>query len=160
MSTPAYAFPGNTPTPPTKTWFARNWKWFVPVLVCTAALTFATLLLGIFLFVTSILRSTDPYRVAVQTAAKSPLVAIRIGSPFRVGWLINGNVNVTPEDGSADLSIPIRGSHGGGHIVVSAKKENGEWKYQTREVDVNGDGSVIHLLSRPGGEPGSGDDSV
>ena len=116
---------------------------------------------GVFELVTSIMRSSDAYKTAVQKAENSPDVAERIGRPLKVGWLASGSINVTDDSGDADLSIPISGPRGKGHIEVSAKKKHGKWTYQTLEVDVDGSDIAIPLLSPEIGAPtGNGKDVI
>src|SRR5262249_1138648 len=74
------------------------------------------LLLGV-LFVGAIvaavfgsMKSSDPYRFAMQTAAQDSRVAAKLGSPVHAGWLISGNISLNNDSGKADLSIPVRGS--------------------------------------------------
>jgi hypothetical protein len=153
MSTPAYSLPGNAPAPPTRTWFARNWGWFVPVMLLGAVLLFGLFAAGIFELVTSLMRSSDAYKTAIQRAEDSPQVAQKIGYPLKVGWFTSGNINLVNDNGEANLSIPISGPRGKGHIEVSAKKRHGKWTYQTLEVDVDGDDTAIPLLTPEISEP-------
>lgn len=116
---------------------------------------------GVFELATSIMRSSDAYKTAVQRAEESPLVTEKIGHPIQVGWFTSGNMNVSGDSGNADLSIPISGPRGKGHIEVSAKKEHGKWTYQTLEVDVDGSDIAIPLLSPEISAPaGNGKDVI
>jgi hypothetical protein len=111
-----------------------------------AALVFGLFLGGVFELATSLIKSSDAYKTAVQRAEDSPEVREKIGYPLKVGWFTSGRINVAGDSGNADLSIPISGPRGKGHILVSAKKRNGKWAYQTLEVEVDGE-AVIPLLS-------------
>jgi hypothetical protein len=159
MSTPTYDLPGNAPIRPPKTWFARNWTWFVPVLITALALLIGLFVLGVLELVTSIMQSSDAYKTALQRAEDSPQVAEKIGHPIKVGWFTSGNINVSGDSGDADLSIPISGPRGKAHIEVSARKQRGTWTFQTLEVDVDGDDTAIPLLTPDIGAPaGNGKD--
>lgn len=160
MSSPASNPPMYPIVRAPKTWFGRNWKWFVPVLCAFAAALLGLFVLGIYFAVTGIMKSNDAYKTAIQRAEQNPVVWEKIGHPFRVGSLISGNVNLNGPSGEADISIPIHGDHGSGHIFVSAKKRAGKWTYEVLEVHVDGDGTVIPLLGAGGGEAAPADDSV
>jgi hypothetical protein len=132
---------------PYKSWFSRNWKWFVPLLLAASMAVLAAFVLALLSVVTGMMRSTEAYTTAIQRAEQSPEVASKIGHPLRVGRLISGRVNLNGDSGEAVLSIPISGDRGSGRILVAAKKQAGKWTFQTLEVHVNGDEMVIPLLS-------------
>lgn len=160
MNTPAYGLPSDTPLRPNKTWFERNWKWFVPLMVVSAVLLLGLFIGGLFELVTSITTSSDAYKMAVQRAKDSPQVAEELGRPLKVGWFTSGNISVSGDSGEADLSIPISGPRGTGHIVVDAKKENGKWTFHTLAVDVDGQDAVIPLLTPETSAPGQAKDLI
>jgi hypothetical protein len=116
---------------------------------------FSGLLLLVVLFVGAILavvfgalRSSDPYRFAIQTATHDPRVIARLGSPISTGWLMNGSIKEHNDSGEADLSIPVHGSIHKGAIHVVATKSQGEWTYQQLKLRVE-DGSDQLDLLRP-----------
>jgi hypothetical protein len=147
MNTPAYSLPSGAPAQPRRSWFERNWKWFVPVMLVSAVLLFGLFFGALFELLTSVMRSSVAYQTAVQRAEESPEVADKIGHPIKVGWIVSGNINVSSNSGNADLSIPISGPRGKGRILVSAKKQFGKWTFQTLEVQVEGDDTPIPLLT-------------
>jgi hypothetical protein len=159
-STPVYGDPSGGPLRPNPTWFERNWKWFVPALLVSAALLVGLLLAGVLELVTSMMTSSGAYKVAVQRARESPQVAEEFGSPLKVGWFTSGNISVSGETGVADLSIPISGPREKGRIVVHAKKEHGTWTFQTLEVEVDGEDTIIPLLTPEITAPGRARDLV
>jgi hypothetical protein len=129
-------------------------------MVLSSALLFAGFVGGVLELVTTIMRSSDVYKTAVQRAENSPLVAEKIGRPFKIGWFTSGNINVSGDSGNADLSIPISGQRGSGRILVGAKKRHGKWTYQTLEVEVDGDEATIPLLTPDGGKPSPSGDLI
>jgi hypothetical protein len=98
------------------------------------------------------IRASYPYKLALQRANESAEVAAKVGSPFRVGWLMSGNLNYNNADGDANLSIPISGAKGRGRIVVIAKEHANRWSFETLEVDVAGQDMPIQL-SNPAPAP-------
>lgn len=138
---------GSATTQPT--WFQRNWKWFVPLLMVGTLLMIAAFTSAVFSMITMIFRRSYPYQYAVAQARDSSEVARQIGSPFHIGWLIMGNLNQSVETGDARMSIPISGPRGHGHIIVVATKTENRWTFTTLEVDVAGRENPI-LLPKPG----------
>ena len=103
--------------------------------IAIAAVLGGLLLIVLFvgLFVVAVfgsMRSSDPYRFAVETAMHDPRVLSRLGSPVKPGWLISGSISVQNDSGQADLSIPVQGSAHKGTIHVVGKKSEGVWAYQ------------------------------
>jgi hypothetical protein len=129
-----------------RNWLERNWKWAVPVLVVSCLLVLTLFVGGIVWGVTSMIRASYPYQLAVKRATESPAVAAKIGKPLHIGWLITGNVNFNGPEGNASLSIPVSGPNGKGDIIVVGKKHGNHWNFETLEVDVTGEEEPIPLL--------------
>jgi hypothetical protein len=153
MNTPVQNYPDDAPPRQPKTWFGRNAKWFIPVLVVSAVLAVALFVGGILEFAHALMSSSEAYKTAVQRAEDSPALAERIGRPMHVGWFTAGSIHLNNDSGDAELSIRISGPRGNGRILVAAKKEHGRWSYQTMEVDVDGDHTAIPLLHSGEGAP-------
>jgi len=134
-ATPAYPAPQRR-----KSWL-NNWKILVPAVLLVIALS----LFGLLSFVFSLFRNSYPYKTAVQSASQSAQVASEIGTPIHVGWLASGNISYNNSDADANLSIPISGPKGSGHILVAGKKRANKWTFQTFEVDVDGQSAPIEL---------------
>ena len=137
----------NSAAPTSRSWFARNALWVVPVgcLGLLAALAaFAGLILTI---VMGSIKSTDAYHEAVERAKASPQVHAALGEPVKIGWFVSGNVNVSGSSGDADLSIPLSGPQGKGTLYVTARKRAGHWHYEVLEVGVEGRPQRIDLMS-------------
>ncbi len=81
---------------------------------------------------------------AIFAAQSSPEVAAQIGLPIEPGWPIRGTVTQKGPDGNADLSIPLKGSHGRGVLVEWAQKSNGKWHACTVEFR-SADGKSVGL---------------
>jgi hypothetical protein len=74
------------------------------------------------------MRSSGAYKLAMNTAQASPCIANALGSPLEPGWMMGGSITESSIDGSADLTIPVRGPKGKGSLDVQAKKLSGNWK--------------------------------
>jgi hypothetical protein len=140
---PSAAFPVSSRP---RNWLERNWKWAVPVLVVSSLLVLTLFIGGIFWGVTSMMRASYPYQLAVKRATESPAVAAKLGTPLHIGWLVSGNLNFNGPVGSASLSIPVSGPTGKGEIIVVGKKHGNHWNFETLEVDVTGEDEPIPLL--------------
>lgn len=135
--------------PRQKSWFEKNWKWFVPLLTVGALLLAFAFVAAAYLFASSIIRNTFPYQFATQHALESSAVAERLGSPLHVGWFVAGQINYTNSEGTAHLRIPVSGPKGKGTIMLDGKRRAGHWEFDTLEVDVAGSSEPIDLLEKP-----------
>lgn len=86
------------------------------------------LVIPLFFAVGSMMRSSDAYKLTLNTAQSSPCVTNTLGSPLEAGWMMGGSITESSVEGSAELSIPVRGPKGKGNLDVQAKKLNGNWK--------------------------------
>ena len=148
--------PSSSASLPRKSWWGRNWKWFVP----TGCLSLALLLAGCRAARGSYfgaLKSTDIYKDALAKARANPEVIDALGSPIKDGMFLSGNTNVNGASGNADLAIPISGPKGKGTIYVAASKSAGRWSYTTLVAEIKRTGERIDLTktTAPQGKPSS-----
>ena len=143
---------GYIPAPPLplptlpKSWFSRNWKWFIPTLILGLVLLLALFVGGLLTFVFGLLKSSEPYQHPVAVASSNPDVVRELGAPISPAWYVSGSVSVSGSSGEADLDIPLHGSLHSGTLYVIAKKTDGVWKYTKLRVFVEGHESPIELL--------------
>ncbi len=137
-----------------KGWFARNLKWLIPCGCMGAVL--GCLLFGFALtaLVMGAIKSSGAYTGAVTQAHASPAVTEALGTPLVEGFFVQGNINVTPASGVANLKIPISGPKGSGQVYAEATKSVGEWSYSVLSVKLDGSGQEINLLDP--GQPEEG----
>jgi len=146
-ATPPPIPPSPAPLPPTRNWWHRNWKWFVPT-GCFAFLALVALfVVGILLLVFGAMKSSDVYRTAITRAKADEGVRRALGTDIHAGLFVSGSTSVTGSTGNADLAIPIAGSKGKGTIYVIATKSAGEWQYTTLVVKTQS-GETIDLNTR------------
>ena len=122
-------------------------------LVWIVVAAFLGVLLLVVLFIGAIaaavlgsMRSSEPYRFAMQTATHDPRVLSRLGSPVKAGLWVNGTINIRNDSGDADLSIPVQGPLHKGTIHIVAKKSEGEWTYQRLTLKVESGSERLDLL--------------
>lgn len=94
------------------------------------------------------MRSSDPYKDAMQRAQNDPRVMAALGTPIEPGWFISGSINTENRDGNANISIPISGPKQSASIHVAGTKEGGRWTY-TRMIVTPATGPTIDLLDGP-----------
>lgn len=144
------------PVPPPN-WWSRNWKWFVPVLVVTGIALFAAFFAAIFAFVFGMMKSSEPYQTGLSRARADAAVVAALGEPITPGYLVQGSINGSAASGEASLAIPLKGSHGAATLHVEARKQAGEWHYDTLVVALDEGGQRIDLRDGEdtAGEPGN-----
>jgi hypothetical protein len=140
--------------PGASTWFARNWKWVLPLGILLLLLLFASFVGSILFIVESSFRHSDCYVQALARAGADPQVVEKIGQPIEAGWTASGSINVSGPSGDADISIPISGPKGKGTVYLVAKKSAGRWEFQTLQIEVQGEKERIDLLRPPDSGPG------
>ncbi len=130
-------------------WWSRNWKWFVPTLCLLLLLAFCAFIGLIFFGVTSMMKSSDAYQMAVYETRNSPDVISKIGEPIVEGFFTTGSINTNGGSGSADMAIPISGPKGEATVYASATKSAGKWKFSDLVVEIENTQDRIDLLQEP-----------
>ena len=107
------------------------------------------------------MRSSTPYKDAMQRAQTDPRVIEALGSPIEPGLFISGSINTQNQSGDADINIPVSGPKGKASIHVVGTKDSGRWTY-TRMIVTPAKGEPIDLLGgrashppAPGASPGA-----
>jgi hypothetical protein len=134
------------PAGPRKSWFKRNWKWFVPACCLFIFLLIAGGIGGILAIVEGSLKQSGAYTQALAQAQANPQVIGLIGQPVTPGFFVSGSVNVNGDSGDANISIPVSGPKGKGTVYAEAKKIAGQWQFQTLLFGVDGQTDRIDLL--------------
>jgi hypothetical protein len=111
-------------------WVDRNWKWLVALLLVLALLIVVSFIAVVLFGVEALKKNSDPYQLAARRATESPAVAEKLGTPIHVGWFVSGNINFSGSDGSVNLSIPVSGPNGRGHIGVVGKEHAKRWTFR------------------------------
>lgn len=129
-----------------RTWWQRNWKWFLPTAIVAGVVTFAGFVGVILVSVLGMFKGSDPYRDAVAQARSSASVLQELGEPIEPGWWVSGSINFTGSSGRADFATPLSGSSGQGTLYVRAERQAGQWHFELLEVAVAGKTQRIDLL--------------
>jgi hypothetical protein len=135
-----------------RTWWQRNWKWFVPVACVGFLALFAAFVMLMITIVFGMIKSSDVYKDALATARNNPAVVKSLGSPIKAGIFVMGSINVSGRSGQADLSIPISGPKGKGTIYARASKSADRWTFSQLAVEIKATKEVIELIKAPAQE--------
>ncbi len=130
-----------------RTWWQRNWKWFVPVACVGALALFAAFVMLIITIVFGMVKSSDVYKDALVTAQTNPAVVQALGSPIKPGIFVMGSINVSGASGQADLAIPISGPKGKGTVYAVASKSMGRWSFSKLAVEIKATKEIIELIT-------------
>ncbi len=130
-----------------KSWWARNWKWSVPV-ICLGSLVLLAGLIAFIMYVGSdLVKSSDVYQEALAKAMTHPSVRAAVGMPVEGGMSVTARI-IRAGDGSgqARLSIPISGPDGKATIYVVAARSAGQWTFSTLVMEIKETKQRIDLL--------------
>ncbi len=132
-----------------KSWFRRNWLWFVPTMGCVTLIILFFLGIGALIFgVTGMLSEATPTQYAIEKASENSIVIESLGSPIEQKGLVSGSINFSNNNGDADLTIPVRGPNGKATIRVVAEKVDGEWYYDKLYIILKESKQKINLLEK------------
>ena len=132
-----------------KSWFSRNWLWFVPVSGCLLIILLFVFGIGAAIFgATKFITNSEPYEYAFERATTNELVIKSLGEPIEADGIMQGNISIKNNGGDADIKIPIKGPKGKASIVVKAKKYEGEWDYETLYVRIIETDERIQLINK------------
>jgi len=130
---------------PRRGWWSRNWLWFVPVVLLGMFLISVTCCGGIFLVPYMILRSSQPYEMALSQVQKDPAVIERLGKPIEaVSWFPVGTVHSEDGSGEAALDFDVAGPDGRAHVRTQGRRIGGKWGLARLEVTFS-DGRRLSL---------------
>ena len=129
-----------------KSWFRRNWLWFIPSMGClTLIILFALGLVGVF----SLISDSEPTQFGLEQASKNEKVIELLGEPIEKYSIPTGEMTFnTDSGGRVDFVIPIEGPKGKASLIVKGSEENGEWVYQRLEVVIRNTQERINLLKK------------
>lgn len=120
-----------------KSWFDRNWKWFIPLLLFVVFVVF-TIFIGLMtLGVFQVMKSSDIYQMALHEVQTHEDANRVLGEPIEPGWFLSGNINMSDDDGEAQLSIPVHGTKQAGTVQLEAVKKDGKWMFNSLLLDVD-----------------------
>ena len=95
--------------------------------------------------------TSDPYRLTVNYLCDHPKLERPLGLPVGPkGWWTTGNIELTNDDGWAELSFEVEGRKANGTVFVYLNKAQGEWMIRQLNVFTT-DGQQISLVEHAEG---------
>lgn len=125
-------------------WFSRNWKWLLPVGCFVPLMCCGVFGLGTWFTVSKMIESSGAFAEAFAKASQNPEVTAALGPPLTPGFGMSGSVEQKNDTGSADFTVPLKGSKGTGSMHVVARRSAGVWTFQ--KIDVEAGGKTIDVL--------------
>ncbi len=123
----------------------RQWaKWGLIVLV-GGAVAMAALMFTIV----STLKTSEPYKMAVNRLQGNPQVLTMVGSPMVTG-APTGNFEVSGPNGHASLAFSVEGPKGKGQAYVEAVKDLGKWQIDRMAFEDEATGQRVDLSAEMG----------
>jgi len=132
-----------------KSWLSRHLGLALGLGCFSLLILGAGFVVGILMVVTTAMKSSDAYSVALSTASASPAVVAELGKPVMPGWFISGSIHVSGSSGHADMSIPVSGPVRSGKINVVADKVAGTWSFSVLNVVPEGRPTIDLLPALP-----------
>lgn len=140
---------------PRGTWFSRNWLWFVPSIVVLPMCLCGGCCGGLFYIGSETLRSSEPYRMTIETAVKNPAVIKELGEPVVDATLFPmGGVNVRNDEGDANFVVKIEGPNGEAAVASEAKRRGGKWRLTYLHVTFDSNAADVTIIERGGAADG------
>ncbi|HEY3897393.1 MAG TPA: cytochrome c oxidase assembly factor Coa1 family protein [Chthoniobacter sp.] len=138
------------PTPPIPPATKKTNWWLIGGGGCLGLILLGILGFGALYFaLTKVIKSTDPYKIAVDGATHSPEVQAELGTPIAPGFFIQGTVNSNISNGTtnetANLTIPLKGPKASGVVHYAGTRNDGKWEVSDFSVIVTGSNKRISL---------------
>lgn len=130
---------------PRRSWWNRNWKWFVPTGCFTLILLGVAFVVAIFYTASNVLTGSQPHKDAMEKVENNQRVIEILGEPIEAGKLFQGSIQLNNNDGTADITIPLSGPNGEGSVEVYGTKTDGVWTYELMQFESDS-GESIDLL--------------
>lgn len=130
-----------------KSWWDRNWKWFVPTGCLSLLVLLGLFITAVFFGVTSMMTDSDAYKDAMKEVQHNKVVIEKLGSPIETDGMTSGSISMNNDTGKCDLQIPIKGPKGKGTLFVVATKR-GNWKYDQLNLYIETTKENIDLLKK------------
>jgi hypothetical protein len=68
-----------------------------------------------------------------------------LGDPIRIGWFISGEMHISGGNGTANLSIPVKGSKAAGKLEVKGIRKDGSWQIADLYLVADGNKTAVQI---------------
>jgi len=130
-----------------KSWFKRNWPWVVPVGGCLTLIVIFFVFIGTAIFgVSKMFTGSEPYKDGLDKVQRDEYVVQQLGEPIETNGIMSGSLKLENDEGTVDISIPIKGPDGEGKLFIVGSKENDQWTYSEMYVIIEETNEQVDLL--------------
>lgn len=143
--TPPTSYDRSRPPARKQHWFARNWKWFVPLLVGLFFLLAVGLCAGIFATILGGLKNSVAYTQSLALVQSSDQVKAQLGEPIEPSWWLVGAIEIHGEYGEANFTYEVSGPNGTATVDMAATRIDGNWSMDWVNV-IFANGQTIDLI--------------
>jgi hypothetical protein len=138
------------------TWWPRNRRWLVPVLILSPVLLCCLPCGGTFLVARFGIRHSEPYQLTLERIQSDPTVCDALGESIHdVGWLPVASGNDV-QNGPIELQIQVAGSRTHGTVLSRTVRRNERWLFTRLEVHPESQSPIVLVAERrsPAAGPG------
>lgn len=135
-----------------RSWWKKNWKWFLPTFVLIFLLFFGLILSsnidGNVTDIAQAYSDNSLYEKAIEKAKTNQRVIEVIGEiePIDKLAILEGNAIYSNNNNSVELSVRVKGNKGKGKMDISADKNGKEWKYKKIKIRIKEPKEEIQIL--------------
>ncbi|AFU68230.1 hypothetical protein P700755_001296 [Psychroflexus torquis ATCC 700755] len=130
-----------------KSWWKKNWKWFIPVsglllLICSVFIS--SEIMGIGTDFAQAYSDTELYKDAIKKVESDQKVKELLGEiePIDKFAILEGEVNYSNGNQSVNSTLRIQGTKGKAKMDISADRVEGQWVFKKINVRIkNSDNS-------------------
>lgn len=124
-----------------KSWWKRNWKWFVTIcgiLIITISIFFSSGMGGITNDLVQAYADTELYENALKKVKSNHRVTELLGEikPIDKLAILEGQVAYTNDNKTVSSSIRVVGAKGRANMDISADLVNNEWVYKKINIRI------------------------
>jgi len=110
---------------------------------------FIGLFVGLIAALSTMMRSTAAYQMAMETIAADPRIKASIGDDLKTGVWTNSSINNQANGtGEAKINFPIYGNKGNGTVMVHAVRVFGLWSVRLLVVTIDGAKAPLVLINK------------
>ncbi len=145
---------------PQRSWFGRNWWWVILLVIVGGGVMCCGVCGGVGYFVMNKLKSSEPYKMAVEALENDPVVIEKLGEPIAEPPFVGGSINESNGQGSAKLLFIMTGSNAGviANVECNARLIDGKWGLTS--VTVNFSDGQRYVLELDPDQTGGGLDDA
>ena len=135
-----------------KSWWKRNWKWFLPTFLLMFLLLFGLILSssmdGNITDIAQAYFDNSLYEKAIEKAKTNQRVIEVIGEiePIDKLAILEGNTVYSNNNNLVEASVRLKGNKGKGKMDISAVKDGKGWKYKKINIRIKEPKEEIQIL--------------